>query len=63
MIGGSRVDVRIEVTAIIDRKTIRRSFRLPRESGTRLKLSNALSQRTLEVSRVDRLLRPARDVK
>ncbi len=63
MTGGSRVDARIEVTAIIDRKTIRRSFRLPLEGGARLKLSNVLSQRTLGVSRIDNLLGPARDVK
>ena len=42
MTGGSRVDARIEVTAVIDRKTIRRSFRLPLEGGARLKLSNVL---------------------
>jgi len=63
MTGGSRVDARIEVTAVIDRKTIRRSFRLPLEGGARLKLSNVLSQRTLGVSRIDNLLGPARDVK
>jgi hypothetical protein len=63
MTGGSRVDARIEVTAVMDRKTIRRSFRLPLEGGMRLKLSNVLSQRTLGVSRIDKLLGPARDVK
>jgi len=63
MTGGSRVDARIEVTAFIDRKTIRRSFRLPLEGGARLKLSNVLSQRTLGVSRIDNLLGPARDVR
>jgi len=61
--GGMHVDVRVEVTAVIDRKTIRRSFRLPLEGGARLKLSNVLSQRTLGVSRIDNLLGPARDVK
>jgi hypothetical protein len=59
--GGTRVDARVEVTAVIDRKTIRRSFRLPLEGGTRLKLSNVLSQRALGVSRIDNLLGPARD--
>jgi hypothetical protein len=60
--GGARVDARVEVTAVIDRKTIRRSFELPLEGGARLKLSNVLSQRTLGVSRIDNLLGPARDV-
>jgi hypothetical protein len=58
---GTRVDARVEVTAVIDRKTIRRSFRLPLEGGARLKLSNVLSQRALGVSRIDNLLGPARD--
>jgi hypothetical protein len=60
---GTPVDARVEVTAVIDRKTIRRSFLLPLEGGARLKLSNVLSQRTLGVSRIDNLLGPARDVK
>jgi hypothetical protein len=59
--GETRVDARVEVTAVIDRKTIRRSFRLPLEGGARLKLSNVLSQRVLGVSRIDNLLGPARD--
>lgn len=63
MTGGMRVDARVELTAVIDRKTIRRSFRLPLEGGARLKLSNVLAQRTLGVSRIDTLLGPARDVK
>jgi len=64
MTGGSRVDARIEVTAVVDRQTIRRSFRLPLEGGgVRLKLSNVLSQRTLGVSRIDNLLGPARDAR
>ena len=60
---GTPVEARVEVTAIIDRKTIRRSFRIQLEGGARLKLSNVLSQRTLGVSRIDNLLGPARDVK
>ena len=60
---GTRVEVRVEVTAVIDRKVIRRSFRLPLEGGARLKLSNVLSQRTLGVSSIDNLLGPARDMK
>lgn len=61
--GGERVETRVEVNAIIDRKPIRRSFQLPIEGGARLKLSNMLSQRTLSVSRIDKLLAPGRDVK
>lgn len=60
--GGMRVDARVELTAVVDRKTIRRSFRLPLEGGARLKLSNVLSQRTLGVSRIDNLLGPALDL-
>jgi hypothetical protein len=60
---GTQVDAHVEVTAMIDRKTIRRSFRVPLEGGARLKLSNVLSQRTLGVSRIDNLLGPARDAK
>jgi hypothetical protein len=59
--GGTHVDARVEVTAVIDRKIIRRSFQLPLDGGTRLKLSNVLSQRTLGVSRIDNLLGPARE--
>jgi hypothetical protein len=61
MTGGVRVEARVEVTAVIDRRPIRRSFRLPLEGGARLKLSNVLAQRTLGVSRIDALLGPARD--
>jgi hypothetical protein len=63
MTGGMRFDARVEVTAVIDRRPIRRSLRLPLEGGARLKLSNVLSQRTLGVSRIDNLLGPARDVR
>ena len=56
------VDARVEVTAVIDRRVVRRSFRLPLEGGVRLKLSNVLSQRTLGISRIDNLLGPARDM-
>ncbi|MEJ7791982.1 MAG: hypothetical protein WKF65_08440 [Gaiellaceae bacterium] len=59
--GGAPVEARIEVTAVIDSRTIRRSFRLPIEGGARLKVSNVLSQKTLGVSRIDNLLGPARD--
>lgn len=60
---GERVEARVEIRAVIDRKTIRRSFRLPVEGGARLKLSNVLSQKTLGVSRIDNLFGPARDAK
>jgi hypothetical protein len=63
VVTGGRAEARIEVNALIDKKQIRRSFQLPLEGGARLKLSNVLSQRTLSVSRIDRLLAPGRDVK
>jgi LGFP repeat-containing protein len=63
MTGGERVNARLQVKALIDKKEIRRSFRLPLEGGMRLKLSNVLSQRTLGVSRIDKLLAPGKDVK
>jgi hypothetical protein len=63
MTGGERVNARIQVNAMIDKKEIRRSFRLPLEGGVRLKLSNVLSQRTLSVSSIDKLLAPGKDVK
>lgn len=61
--GGERAEARIEINAVIDRRQVRRSFQLPLEGGARLKLSNALWQRTLSVSRIDNLLGPGRDVK
>jgi len=63
MTGGARVDARIEITAMIDRRPIRRTFQLPLEGGARLKLANVLSQRTLGVSRIDNLFGPSRDAR
>jgi hypothetical protein len=61
--GGERAEAQVEVNAVIDKKAIRRSFQLPLEGGVRLKLSSVLSQGTLSVSRIDKLLAPGRDVK
>lgn len=63
MTGGSPVDTKVEVFAVVDRRPVRRSFQLPIEVGARLKLSNVLSEGALAVSRIDNLLGPGRDVK
>ncbi|HEY9877958.1 MAG TPA: LamG-like jellyroll fold domain-containing protein [Leptolyngbyaceae cyanobacterium] len=63
MPASDRVDAQVEVEANISGSTIRRRFNVPMEGGTRLKVSTMLSDNVLEVSNIDQVFGPSRQVR